>query len=247
MNTYKALIVDDEKDNIELLKIYLSRYCPNIEVIATATNVDEAIRQFIKFEPKLLLLDINLGKEDAFQFLDSIQNAKSEIVFISSHTEYGVKAVNYNVTAFITKPIKVDELKMAANKAIFNILRQNNYEKDEGDHEEYHAHLIAIPSTARIDLIHMDYIIYAEADGRYTIFHLTNGTTKIASRNLGEYEKQLNSKQFFRIHHRYIVNLKMMTNINKSGGNYCELSNNKSLPIAKRRQEELNKILKIKL
>ncbi len=38
----------------------------------------------------------------------------------------------------------------------------------------------------------------------------------------------------------------MVTNINKSQGNFCELNNGKSIPIAKRRQEQLYKFLNLK-
>ncbi len=250
MKTHGALIVDDEQDNIDLLRIHLSRHCPNIEVVGTATNVSEAIRKFIEFEPEILMLDIRLGTENAFQFLDSIESSKCEVVFVSSLREYGVKAVNYNATAFIVKPINVEDLKMAINKAVGNIHARNKDSQEKNlitQHKvEKYGYILAVPSTSKVDLIHVDYIVYAEADGRYTIFHLTNGTTKIASKNLGEYERQLDPNQFFRIHNSYIINLKHVIGINKKDGSYCELKNNIALPIAKRRQDALGKFLRIK-
>lgn len=136
------------------------------------------------------------------------------------------------------------ELIVALDKAVKSIKEKNELEKSKTGKDC--SDLIAIPYSNKIDIIHPEDIVYIEADGRYTIFHLTNGNHKIASRNLGEYEKLLNTKHFFRIHHSYIVNLNMVTNINKSSGNYCELLNNKALPIAKRRQEQLHRFLKIK-
>lgn len=254
MKIYKALIIDDEIDNITLLKIHLTRNCPNIEIVGQATNVIEGIEQYSKEKIDILFLDINLGIDDSFTFLDSIINLDSEIIFVSSYDEFGVKAIKYNAVGYIIKPIDVEDLKKAVNKAIISL---NNKERlkevmsNQGDNsvaesfKEY-PELIAIPSADKIDIVHVDYIVYAEADGRYTIFHLTNGCKKIASKNLGEYEKLFNPRHFFRIHHRYIVNLHMITNINKSAGNYCELLNNISLPIAKRRQDQLHRFLNIK-
>ena len=89
-------------------------------------------------------------------------------------------------------------------------------------------------------------ILYLEADGKYTVFYMSDNTKKVVSKNIGEYEKTLPDSIFFRIHHKYIVNLKKVLKINRSDGNYCQLLNGKTLSIAKRRQEELRKFLNLK-
>lgn len=242
MEKYSTLILDDDIDNLQILKTHLQMHCPFIEVVAEAINVREGLRAYAATKPQILLLDINLGKEDVFSFIDSIGKTNSEIIFISSHTEYGVKAVNYNVTGFIVKPIDVYRLKSLINKAIFNLEQRFTEDKiDEGFPSN-----IAIPSMQNIELVAKDSIAYLEADGKYTNFFLMDGTHKIASRNLGEYEKILNPKQFFRIHHRYLVNTNKIANIHKTDGGYCELNYGKILPIAKRRQNLLHRFLKLK-
>ena len=241
MKKYSTLIIDDDKENITLLKIYLKQYCPFLEVVSEACNVMDGIREYTVSKPQLLLLDIDLGDDDIFSFIDGIGKTNSEIIFISSHTEYGVKAVNYNVTGFIVKPIDVIKLQKIINKAILNLenrLVENN--------KEYYSTNIAIPSLNKVELISCSSLEYLEADGKYTVFHLQESKEKIASRNLGEYEKILDPQVFFRIHHRYLVNVNMIANIHKEDGNYCEMINGKSLPIAKRRQDLFNKFLKLK-
>ena len=105
--------------------------------------------------------------------------------------------------------------------------------------------LIAISTIKSIEFIKTKDILYLEADGKYTVFHLIDDIVKVVSKNLGEYEKVLPKQLFFRIHHKYIVNLCTIKNINRSDGNYCHLINGKSLSIAKRRQESLRKFLNI--
>ena len=77
-------------------------------------------------------------------------------------------------------------------------------------------------------------------------FFLKMEKTIVSSKNLGGYEKILKNKSFFRIHHRYLVNLEKVIKIDKAGGNYCILGKEKSLPVAKRKQELLIRYLKIK-
>ncbi len=243
-----TLIVDDEIENINLINIYLKKYCKHINTTFTAQTVDDAVNTYLEHYPDILILDVELGGEtNSFHILQRIPNANAEIIFITSHKQYAIEAINSVIpSAYLVKPINPSDFILAIEKAVKKIESKIIYEESDSETNENYLEYIAIPSSNKIDIIHPEDIVYVEADGRYTIFHLTNGNHKIASRNLGEYEKQLNPKSFFRIHHSYIVNLNMVVNINKSAGNYCELLNSKALPIAKRRQEKLHRFLKIK-
>jgi len=242
---FTALLVDDEHENIELLSIYLKKHFPNVSICGSAVNVEEGIEKYYEHLPDILFLDIQLGEEDSFSIIESLSNLKSEIIIVSSHEEYALKAISYNVCSYVLKPIKIEELITSVNKAIHNITLKRQSEEVNVDAGEGFK-LIALPSLTKIELVSMDEIIYAEADGRYTLFHLITGRTIISTRNLGEFEDKLDSVMFFRIHHGYIVNLSMVRNINISAGNYCEMMNDKMLPIAKRRKEKLQRFLKLK-
>ncbi|WP_309846043.1 LytTR family DNA-binding domain-containing protein [Flavobacterium sp. 2755] len=88
--------------------------------------------------------------------------------------------------------------------------------------------------------------MFCKADGKYTVFILPNGTSIMSSRNLGEYSAILDDNYFFRIHHSYIINLRHIVKISKKDGYFCELSNGSVLPVAKRRQDDFNKFIKLK-
>lgn len=105
---------------------------------------------------------------------------------------------------------------------------------------------VAVSSLDKIELILMSDIIFCQADGKYTNFHLINGKKIMSSRNLGEYSTILDSNYFFRIHHSFILNLRHITKISKKDGYYCELSNGATLPVAIRRQDDFNKFIKLK-
>jgi len=68
----------------------------------------------------------------------------------------------------------------------------------------------------------------------------------MSSRNLGEYTPILDNRFFFRIHHSYIINVRHVVKISKKDGYFCELSNGTIVPVAKRRQEDFNKFIKLK-
>lgn len=248
MRKYDVLIVDDEKTSISLLQFMVSTYCKDIGTIYTANTLDEAIGSCIKNKPDILLLDIELGNnETSFTLLESIPHANTEIIFITSHKEYAIQAINEaQAVSYILKPVKLPQFIVAIDKATSSLSQQEIHNSPKPNGTKPFCNFLAIPTANAIQIIKPTDVLYLEADGRYTIFHLIDGNHKVASRNLGEYEKQLNPDIFFRIHHSYIVNLNMVTNINKISGNYFELSNGKPLPIAKRRQEQLQKFLNIK-
>ena len=102
---------------------------------------------------------------------------------------------------------------------------------------------ISVNSTQKIELIKKEDIVYLEAEGRYTKIHLANGTQKMASRNIGEFQKVLDKEYFCRIHHKYIINLNNLKSISKSDGLYCEMINQKNVPISKRKLDDLLLIL----
>ena len=67
---------------------------------------------------------------------------------------------------------------------------------------------VAIPKTKGrgYKIIAFKEIAYCEADGGYTILHLSNGETFVASRNLGTLESNLPKDVFIRIHNKYLAN-----------------------------------------
>ena len=87
--------------------------------------------------------------------------------------------------------------------------------------------------------------MYCKAEGKYTEFVLSNKQKILSSKNLGEYNSLLLNNYFFRIHHSYVVNIKKIVKIVKKDGFYCEFEHGISLPVAKRRQEEFVKFIKI--
>ncbi|MDD7886226.1 LytTR family DNA-binding domain-containing protein [Flavivirga sp. 57AJ16] len=250
MSKIEALIVEDDILSLNILKNQLRVHFKNINISGVAKNIKDTLNLYKKIKPKILFLDINLGNENSFSILDIIEKSEfnTQIIFTTSHKEYAIKAIEHNATDYILKPVSKKHLIKAVDRALNNIndsYKLELYEEESKRNIKY-PKIIAIPYVDKIELVKTENILYCEADGRYTKFHLTNGDIKIASRNLGEYEKLLDPNIFIRIHYSCIVNILMIHHINKTDGNYCHLVNHKTLPIAKRRQNELNKFLNLK-
>lgn len=253
MPKISAIIVDDEIKNNELLSIYIDKYCPIIDVVAVATTVEDAIIKINNLQPKLVFLDIVMQDGTGFDVLEKIDYEDYSAVFITAFQEYAVSAFKFNAIDFLLKPIDPKDLISTVNtleenlkNKLFTTNTQLQTTKTSIETKTSDYNFIAIPSTKKIDFIKIDDILYFESDGRYTIIHLIDKTTFFVSKNIGEYDKILTPKYFFRIHKRYLINLKYIVNINNSDGSNCELIGNLTLPVAKRRKEDLVSFLNIK-
>ncbi|WGK64218.1 LytR/AlgR family response regulator transcription factor [Croceiramulus getboli] len=253
MEKQSAFIVDDEQDNVDLLKHFISKYCPSVKVEGCATTRADAEKHLQKKLPDILFLDVILDEGTGFDLLEHIDYQKTQIIFVTAYDEFAIKAFKYNAVDYVLKPIEISELIMAVEHAkqknsTKHYVKQNQLETliNAISSEKISQEFIAVPTTERIEFLKTSEIMYCAADGKYTTFYMDNGEEFVSSRNIGEYDALLDDRNFYRIHNSYLVNLNYVDNINKAAGNYCELKSGKSLPVAKRRQESLQRFLKLK-
>ena len=98
---------------------------------------------------------------------------------------------------------------------------------------------LSIATTEGFTLVDFDSILYLKANNNYTTFFLTNGSKIVATKNLGYFERKLIHEPFIRIHHSYLVNLSKVVKYKKSEGGQIVLAGNTSLPVSRKRKEEV--------
>lgn len=253
VTTHKVLLIDDEINNVALLEHFVSKYCLGVKVIGHALTIPEAISKIKSDQPDILFLDIKLNEGDAFDILDTLGDIKAQIIFVTSYNEYAIKAFKYNAIDYILKPVVIEEIILAVNKAIKNIQEKRyfDFQKIEAlsqskEKSPENKDCVAIAHIDKIELLKTAEVIYVEAVSRYSIFHTKDGKKHMASKNIGYFEKILDNTTFFRIHNTHIVNINHIVTIIKTDGYYCEMDTGQLLPISRRRQEGLGKFLKVK-
>ena len=103
---------------------------------------------------------------------------------------------------------------------------------------------IALPTQAGLEFVEIKDIIRCEADGKYTFCYLSSGKRLHSSRGLKDFEEQLGSSNFCRIHHEHLVNLDHIKNYFKGEGGYVIMSNGDNVMVSKRKKEIFLKQLK---
>ncbi|MDB2672335.1 LytTR family DNA-binding domain-containing protein [Flavobacteriaceae bacterium] len=246
MKMFKTVLVEDEKNNLDLLNHFIKKYCKNIDVIASCSTYDQVLSVLKAEEPDLVFLDIVLDRDTSFDLLQELGNPDFQIIFTTAYDKYAIRAFKYNTIDYLLKPIIIEELVAAVNKVAEKI--NENKTLDMGSiknisqsfNTKHPANFIMISGMDRIDFIHPDEVVYLKSTGRYTEFYLKDKKRKItSSKPIGEYENILDQDVFYRIHNSFLINLAQLININKRAGNYCEMSNGDSLPLSRRRYEGL--------
>ena len=222
-----AIIVDDEQEAIDYLTILMREAFPEIELVDTASNSEEALNSIYRFHPDLVLLDIKIDGRDGFDILKEIQknNHLPHIIFVTAFNTYAIEAFRVNAIDYLLKPVEKKELQRAVSKFI-----------DQTEHESYVANLKSIfenhtekvrfNSRTGFILIDPAEILYCQSDGNYSEIYLADNTRKIVSYNLRNLMSIINNSSFHRISRFHLINEKYLVEVDKSKHS-CFLINGK--------------------
>ena len=257
MKNYRAIIIDDERNIREALEIMLGQNCPDIDLVGTAASASEG-RELLKFHAvDIIFLDISMPGEDGFTFLTTIPKENYSIIFVTAYQEYALKALKASAIDYLLKPVNPIELKEAVSKAIqFHALRKNRedvrkvYQESLDDLQEHMRSedkpitKITVAEQFGFRVLKVDEIMYLEADSNYSIIHLSGLNKIVATRTLGDFEKVLDSPEFFRIHKSIIININFLKGYSSYEGNFAELTDGTKLSISRRKMIEFREAIK---
>lgn len=240
METIRTIIIDDEENARNNLKLMLEEFCPLVDVLAEAGSADEARKLIIEHQPDLLFLDINMPNEDGFELLDSIEEKNFSVIFVTAHNQFALKALKAGAIDYIEKPIDIEDLQNAVSKIKVESTGNVNYSMIRELLNEYKndskSDIIAVPTLSGYEIIKVEDIIHLEADESYTKIFLTNGKKCTSSMTIAKYEKVLDDNIFYRVHKSHIINTRHhLKEFNRHEGNVAIMDNGEAIPVARRK------------
>lgn len=245
LHMIRAIVIDDEAKARRMMEALLKEYCPDVEVVAIAEDVPSGVLAINKHKPDVLFLDVEMPGYTGFQLLDFFNEVNFEIIFTTAHSDYALQAFQVSAIDFLLKPIQISEL----IKSVEKLKRLQGLQRERFDtlKENFKDHAIkklALPVSEGLIFVDVDDILYLEADGAYTTFHLSNGKRVMVSKKIKEYEGALNiNNHFFRAHRSYIVNLKRIKQYIKQEGGYILMDNESQIPLARERKDEFTELI----
>ena len=244
----KTIIIDDEEKLSELLRIKLSNHCPDVEVVDMCKNVEEAFIAISTHKPDLIFLDIAMPGGSGFTLLDRFDTLDFEIIFVTGYNDYAIDAMKVSAVDYLLKPLKIEDLKNAVQRARERIRNKEDLEQyhllkhNLGDIDKQEAR-IAIPGNHTYDFITVSNIIRCEGEQKYTNIHLLSGKRILSSYNIGRYKDILSNYDFFATHKSHLINTQHIAKYQMDGT--LTMVDGSTVPVSRRRKEAfVNEVLK---
>ncbi|WP_046176119.1 response regulator transcription factor [Domibacillus indicus] len=115
METWKVIIADDEPMIREGLAESVNWPELGMEVVAEAEDGEEALELALKHDIDLLLADLNMPIMNGIDVIRALKEQKPncQVIIITGHDEfvYAQEAVRMNVTDYILKPVRPEQLR----------------------------------------------------------------------------------------------------------------------------------------
>src|SRR5690606_3478084 len=244
----RAVLIDDEISNVENLSTLLEKHCPQVPIIATARNVSDAVDAIEKYLPDLVFLDIQMGEQTGFDVLKLLPTRNFEVVFVTAYDQYGIQAVKFAALDYLLKPIDIEELINAVNKAKQKLAKQIQTSQldfllQQLKKPETNISKIALQMQSEIRYVTLSEIIRCEADNTYTYFFLSSNEKILVSKSLKEYADLLRPSGFLRTHQSHLVNPEYVKSWLKEDGGILLLTSGEKIPISKPNKETVKQAL----
>lgn len=245
----KAIIIDDEKNNIDNLAILLKKLFPELNIIGEATDAVYGEKLILQYKPDIVFLDIQMPGKSGFDLLASLSVYDFQLIFVTAFDQFGIQAVKFSAIDYLLKPVKEEELQKAVQKAITRSLEKKQNKQLENlldllqDRQPKDDHRIALPSSKETRFVRTKEIIRCESSNNYTTFYILNGESIITSKPIFEYEEVLQEYGFIRCHQTHLVNKRYIKSLVKQEGGYLLLENGAKIPISRLKREQVKKEL----
>lgn len=242
----RAIIIDDERLARNELKKLLSEF-DEIEVIAEASNADEAIRLIESHQPDLIFLDIQMPAKTGFELLTELERSP-QVIFTTAHDEYALKAFEVNALDYLLKPIDPIRLSDAVQKILTVEERE---ELDEGIKEENRGILsdndqVFVKDGEKCWFVKLSDIRLFESVGNYArVFFGPN--RPLILKSLNSLEERLDTKTFFRANRKHIVNIKMIEKVELffNGGLLLEIRGGEKIEVSRRQAVRFKEMMSL--
>jgi two-component system LytT family response regulator len=245
----KAILIDDEQENINGLTIKLGMVCPEVEVVGSFTNPAEALQVLRSTGADLVFLDVEMPGMNGFELLEALPERSFEVIMVTGYSEFAIKAIKANAADYLLKPVDLEELQIAVKKvqekrqkeglldkkmdALSNMLKAG--QKQNGK--------ITLHSSREAHFVQISQIIRLAAESNYSVFFLANGKKITVSKTLGEFEDVLVPQNFYRIHKSHLINLNYLVKLTKTDLPSVIMTDGSEIEVSVRRKAEFLRMM----
>ena len=210
MNNISAVVIDDEAAAREILLLYLDKHCPHVNVLGSAGTFADGLALLERKKPDIVFLDVELNDAagGGLELLERFEGADKLVsIFFTGYDKYVEDSYRLKAAYYVKKPVSIVALKEAVERAKQMVIaRRTN-----------HPIFYKLSTQRGIEFVALKDIVWLSADGSTTHIHTISNCHKMSSETLGEIERQLPPKDFYRVHRSHIINRAYVREYQKDG------------------------------
>ena len=204
----RCMAIDDEPLALQQIVAYIGKV-PFLELAAQCQSALEAKAFLEQDTVDAIFCDINMPDLNGMEFVKSLA-VPPLIVFTTAYSEYAVEGFRVNAVDYLLKPFGLQDFQRAANR----LLSLTSHLSSLTSHLE--NDVVFLKTEYRVVKVSISDIRYVEAMSEYLKVHLESDKKPIITLlSMKKMEERL-PDYFMRIHRSYIVNLKMIQEVNKN-------------------------------
>ncbi len=176
----------------------------------------------------LLFLDIKMPGLDGMELARLLRRREETclLIFVTAVCEYVFEAYDVEAFAYLVKPVTDEQLTRVITRSVEKLRKES-------------TESLLVSAHRLIRKVPLKDIVYMEALGRLLIIHTRQDVIETYAQ-IGQMEKRLEGKNFFRCHKGYLVNLKFVDTYDKT---QIYLETKDTILLAKRRYEDFTRAL----
>ena len=236
----KVLIIDDENRTRDLIAKMIESFGFDVETIPEGESVESGINAIIRNKPDIVFLDIQMPDGTGFDVIRSIENKTFEVIFITAHEEFAIKAIKFSALDYLLKPVDTLELKAALEKAIIAVDQRKEgvqFDALQSNINPNEKKRLVLKTQESVHVVELDDIIRCEADRNYTSFFLIGNRKILVSKTLKEYETLLSGHNFLRVQQSHLVNIDYVDRYDKKNGGAVVMKDGSEVPLSPAKRE----------
>lgn len=236
----KVVIIDDERLARQELKSMLTTY-PGIEIAGECGDARSAMEAVNNVKPDVIFLDIQMPGKTGFELLEDLTFVP-QVVFVTAHDEYAIKAFDVNALDYLLKPVQAVRLSDTISKLTTRLLEQKGISEKPTVLNEHDQ--VFVKDGERCWFVRLGDVRLLESEGNYVRLYFGQSKPLIL-RSLNYLDERLNNRTFFRASRKHIINLQWVEAIESwfNGGLLVKLRGGEQVEISRRQAVKLKEMM----
>ena len=202
----RILLVDDEGPARRKMRRLLAD-APDFEIVGEAADGDAAIETIERLKPDAVFLDVQMPKHDGLEVAAALVPPLPEIVFVTAHDKFALKAFEVHALDYLLKPYDAERFSKVLER-----IRERRRAQPDGDLvqrlptllSERTARRVLVRERDRAYFVQLNEVDWIEGERNYALLHM-QGKTYTVRATLESLLKQLDQNTFIRVNRSAII------------------------------------------